>query len=103
MATAIEVIASHYGYEEQSRMCQEEAAELIQAINKVHRKHIEAQHDIAQYYSFARSLDELYEEMADVKIMLEQIEVLLQCSPQVKMAYEFKLQRQLERIRKEGK
>lgn len=82
-------IAEHYGHDEQSRMLQEECAELIQAVNKNHRKD---------------SLDvryKLLEEMADVQIMLIQMLHLCEIdSDTFRKVIMDKLDRQLERMGK---
>lgn len=77
-------IAERYGYDEQSRMLQEECAELIQAVNKNHRK---------------GDMNSLREEMADVQIML--IQILHLCaidSDTFQKVIMDKLDRQLERM-----
>lgn len=90
-------IADHYGLDEQLNMLQEECAELIQAVSKYRRK---------------EKLGDLYEEMTDVKIMLQQVDYLLdkKFSPLGVMSQnsynyfsEKKITRQLERIERERK
>ena len=77
-------IAEHYGYDEQSRMLQEECAELIQAVNKHHRK---------------GDMNGLREEMADVQIMLIQMLYLCEIdSDTFRKVIMDKLDRQLERM-----
>ena len=80
-------IADHYGYEDQSRMLQEECAELIQAVNKFHRK------------ESSKTFDSLVEEMADVQIMIIQILHLLDVDKEIyREELMNKLDRQLERM-----
>ncbi len=84
----IRMIANCYGYEEQSRMLQEECAELIQAINKWHRK------------PSAKSLDNIAEEIADVRIMCEQVTYLLGLGRSVEVYKREKILRQMDRLGK---
>lgn len=92
-------IADHYGLDEQLNMLQEECAELIQAVSKYRRKE-------------KLGVTNLYEEMTDVKIMLQQVDYLLDkkfsplgLMPQNSYNYfsETKIKRQLERIANEEK
>lgn len=83
----IRFIADHYGKEKQLDMLQEECAELIQAISKYKRN---------------GSTQKIIEEIADVKIMIEQIEYLLLCGNDVDKIKEIKLERQIERIESEA-
>ena len=87
MSDDINKIADHYGLESQFDMLLEECAELIQAVSKYRRRK----------YSGVR----LAEEMADVYIMLEQIQYLLKVKPEVNEWIDFKVKRQLERIKGE--
>lgn len=93
----VEYIAEHYGYEKQSRQTQEECAELIQAINKLARSKeegIEAE---------VKALKSVIEEMADVKIMVNQLAHLLHAEADVTIAAEKKIERQIGRIREKRK
>lgn len=87
-ASDIRMIAKSYGYEEQSRMLQEECAELIQAINKWHRK------------PSMKNLENIAEEIADVQIMCEQVIYLLGLARDVEVNKHSKIVRQMERLRK---
>lgn len=89
-------IADHYGLDEQLNMLQEECAELIQAVSKYRRK---------------EQLGDLYEEMTDVKIMLQQVDYLLdkkfsalgvKSQDTYNHFSEMKIKRQLERIQNES-
>lgn len=77
----IQKIAQTYGYDAQSRQCIEEMAELTQAINKFWRKALdcgkEKQPAGEKYITMSPTYDNLVEEMADVQIMLWQMEYLL--------------------------
>lgn len=59
----------------------EECAELIQALVKL------------------ESLENIIEEIADVQIMLKQMLYLLDCEKEVEKVMEYKINRQLERIK----
>ena len=89
-------IADHYGLDEQLNILQEECAELIQAASKYRR---------------TERPSNLYEEIADVRIMIDQIEYLLDkkysplgCCSESNYLYfsENKIKRQLERIQNES-
>ena len=91
-------ILNHYGEKKQRRQLAEECAELIQAVTKLERaqesdsiaKVIERTHDLAS-------------ELADVRIMIEQIEMTISgdISTNIQEQIEYKLQRQLDRIERE--
>lgn len=98
IAEKIKIIAEHYGYESQSRQCIEEMAELMQAINKLWRS---IGHGQLTEKSFKECLENLTEEMADVQIMLWQMEYLLLSGQEVNQMIEKKLDRQLKRIEEE--
>ena len=70
-------IAKHYGYDSQSNQLIEECAELIQAINK--HKRIMSGEISKEKYSDA--IENIIEEIADVEIMIDQIEYLLSINP----------------------
>lgn len=94
----IKAIADHYGYDAQSRQCIEEMAELTKAICKWHRNRGDS------LKSESYDCDErtaIIEEMADVWIMLCQLDYLLDSEFEVSEMITKKLDRQLERIRKE--
>lgn len=97
-AEKIKIIAEHYGYDSQSRQCIEEMAELTQAINKWWRVCGNGQRTEK---SIAECRDNLVEEIADVQIMLWQIEYLLLSTPEVNQMITQKLNRQLEGIKRE--
>ena len=105
----IKKIADTYGYEAQSRQCIEEMAELTQAINKFWRKQmmcgfvsldeIKTEETENSKLSDEKGYHNLVEEIADVQIMLWQMEYLLNAD--VTPIIEQKLDRQLERIESE--
>ena len=93
---AIKKIAATYGYDAQSRQLIEEMAELIVAINKLHRlgKNWNNQDNV-----WCERMKNITEEIADVTIMIEQMKYLLQISEtDIEQIIEHKLNRQLERI-----
>lgn len=102
---AIQKIAQHYGYDTQSRQCIEEMAELTQAINKLWRAKnnvVNAANEIEKMRYDAIFLNKkknVVEEIADVQIMLWQLEYLLNAD--VEPIIEQKTSRQLERIERE--
>lgn len=85
-------IADHYGMDNQLGICQEECAELIQAISKYKRN----TDDFAVH--------QITGEIADVMIMISQVMHLVGISSEsLNIEIGIKLRRQLERIAKEGK
>jgi len=98
----IQKIAQTYGYDAQSRQCIEEMAELTQAINKFWRKALDCgkgkQPDGEKYITMSPTYDNLVEEMADVQIMLWQMEYLLNADTSI--IIQQKLDRQIGRIEK---
>ena len=93
----IRYIADYYGYEPQSRQLIEEMAELTVAINKLWRRHEYG----ATSKEIAKAHMDVLEEIADVTVMLCQIQYLLGISsPELDYATERKLNRQIERIHK---
>lgn len=96
----IQKIAQAYGYDAQSRQCVEEMAELTQAINKFWKKALECgkgkQPDGEKYITMSPAYDNLVEEVADVQIMLWQMEYLLNADTSI--IIQQKLDRQIGRI-----
>lgn len=79
-------IIDEYGSDKQQDIAIEECSELIKAICK-----------------YKRTLDhveDIVDEIADVKIMLAQLEIIFDCSGAVEDRVEYKINRQLERIEK---
>lgn len=91
-------IADHYGLENQMSMLEEECAELIQAISKLRRVGVAEQAGVD--YIGARS--HVAEEMADVRIMVGQVEYLLQCETLVELWTAQKLARTQRKIKEES-
>ena len=95
MQEKIKVIADHYGYEPQSRQLIEEMAELTQAINKLWRKKGNGQNTDKTHFE---CFNNVFEEIADVEIMLEQVKHLLDCHGAVESIKEQKIERTLQRM-----
>ena len=83
-------IANHYGLQKQLEKFGEELAELDQAYSEYMVRLNQYDEDI--------SLQPLIDELADVKIMISQMEYLLECKKEVADRVEFKLNRQIDRI-----
>ena len=77
----IQKIADYYGLDNQLNKTIEECAELIQALVKL------------------ESRENTIEEIADVQIMLKQMLYLLDCEKEMEKVMEYKINRQLERIK----
>lgn len=77
-------IANHYGTDSQLLMAIEEMSELTKEICKYNRGN--------------DNREKIIDEIADVKIMIEQIEYLFKLSKEVNLRVDYKLQRQLRRI-----
>lgn len=92
-------IADRYGYGPQSRQCMEECAELIQAICKHNRAILSDEVDLSAF----RNHTHICEEMADVHIMLDQMQYLLAISDEeMNLEIDRKLTRQMKRMKEEG-
>ena len=94
------------GYDAQSRQCIEEMGELTQAINKFWRKQLgcgnrELPNNPEEIPVFTKEYDNLIEEMADVQVTLLQMAYLLKTD--IQYMVDIKLDRQLERIKREHK
>lgn len=98
ITSAIQKITDTYGYNAQSRQCIEEMAELTQAINKFWRKELKCgQLSETEVPVGSPCEKNIIEEIADVQIMLWQMEYLLDAN--ITPVIEQKLDRQLERIK----
>lgn len=86
---AIEQIADYYGLESQSRQCGEECAELIVALSKLRRDDT----------GIACVIYNITEEIADVAIMIAQIQYLLGISDEeVEDIMKEKLEERIDKI-----
>lgn len=94
----IQKIADAYGLRPQLRQCVEECSELIKALCKWDREWgdslISDSHE-------CKERDDVITEIADCKIMLEQIEYLMSAEYDVIMEVDRKIDRQIERIETE--
>lgn len=80
---------SHYGGNMQMIVAIEEMSELIKELCKVFRGSENSAH--------------IAEEIADVRIMLDQMEIFFDCNKQVEIIESEKLQRLVERMKRYGK
>ena len=100
----IKTIIEHYGYSHQLDKLIEESAELIVAI-----KHIDTEmHPYLSESELWQNFLNFLEELADVKIMVSQVEYFLEkenpgAFEQYKRNIDFKLDREIQRIKKELK
>lgn len=83
----IDSAISRYGVDMQITVCIEEMSELIKELCKVKRGQ--------------KNLDAIAEEMADVKIMLEQMQIIFKNSLSVEAFYNAKINRLKNRLIKE--
>jgi len=90
----IERIAANYTFEQQRSVFAEECAEAIQAVCKLRRA--------GNTEDYLAKLDALAGEVADVLIMAQQMRFFLG-ENKVDKEIEFKLNRQLERIKEESR
>lgn len=93
-------IVTTYGTKPQLHMAVEECSELIKAIMKYERK-ISQDFDIPAITENARLVSEIVDEIADVQIMTEQLKIIFNCTNEVNERVDFKLNRQLERMKKQ--
>ena len=102
MKDKIKKIAGFYKFENQSRQLSEECAELIQAVNKYQRYSSRCSSEPIEYdWKYYQNV---VEEIADVEVMLEQMKILLNINNEaVESIKEKKVNRQLERMKKEVK
>ncbi len=96
-------ILKHYGEKPQRRQLVEECSELIQAVCKYDRELNAEKYNAEKVGNLER---EIAGEIADVLIMIEQLKIAMFCGDGVGMIdsyIEYKLNRQLERIKEENK
>ena len=89
----IKTIAEHYGFDRQCDKLIEEMSELLVAITHMKKK----DENCADHYS------NFIEELGDVMIIAEQLKILLPPPDRINLSelIEFKINRELNRIRKE--
>lgn len=97
----IQRIFKHYGEQSQLMKTQEELKELSDAIQKL--IDLRKNDKRTSFYNTERDFlkDHIAEELADVRIMLDQIEFGLRIEKRCADWREFKIQRQLKRIESE--
>lgn len=88
----LKTIANHYGLAHQEVKIMEELAELQKAITR------DILNKTGEDIQNKRISGDVIQEMADVRIMLDQIEYLTDCGRQVEIYMEQKIKRQLDRI-----
>lgn len=95
-------IANHYGFESQSRQLMEECGELTQAVNKMWRAKKRYACVSGKTLKECEAENNLVGEMADISIMIAQLQELLEISnDRIAEEVDFKLDREIERIKKE--
>lgn len=94
----MKMIAEHYGYDSQSRQLIEEMAELTAAINHHWRKELQCGVNAFDKLSGSPEINHIIEEIADVKLCLEQLIYLMDCSARVDFLVDYKMTRQNFRI-----
>lgn len=94
-------IAEHYGLEPQMQQLIEEMSELTQAICKHKRKNGDGQ-PLSDAIAARHVEENLIEELADVKLVLEQVIFLLRAESDVQKVVNQKIERTLERIGEEN-
>lgn len=95
-------IAEHYGLSHQLMKTAEEAAELVRAaVRMLDAVQEDVDDETAHADGVALARGALIEELADVLIMVEQLICLTDCEVAVRGMMQIKLDRQMERMRKE--
>ena len=85
-------IIKKYGEYFQVLKAIEECSELSQALCRV-------VNETCEKGNFDKKVVDMIDEIADVAIMLEQLKIIFHCHDQVKERIDFKINRQLERIK----
>ena len=101
MKDKLEIIAKHYGFDAQSRQCIEEMAELTKSLNKFWRKNllcgqVNLTDNVLKALKQTPEYSSVLEEVADVQIMIWQMESLLDLD--INDMVDFKLTKTMERI-----
>ena len=93
-----------YGTQPQVDMCIEEMSELTKALLKWRRKFalVRGEHinPISGDINLTKAREDIIDELADVRIMCRQMELLFQCEDEVERKIDFKVQRQVKRLDK---
>ena len=88
----IRKIAYHYGFLNQLLKTKEELLELIEVVDEIYSSTGNIKNDVITH---------LAEEISDVRIMTDQLEILFNLSSKCSDMRNFKINRQLERIKNE--
>jgi hypothetical protein len=80
-------LIDHYGTKKQQDIAIEELAELQKAIIKYRREPSD------------KTKEAVVEEIADVKVMLEQLKIIYSCRTKIDAIMDAKIERQIERVR----
>lgn len=83
----LQEIIKHYGVNPQMDMAIEECSELIKALLKFRRN------------SNNSAWEAVIDELADVEIMISQMKIIFDCSGEVESRIDFKIKRQIERMK----
>lgn len=95
----LKTIVDTYGADPQIDMMIEEASELTKALLKYRRK---SNSDSSTGDEMLTLRDAIIDEIADVKIMLAQMEILFGCTGEVEMQIDRKIERQMDRLKNRG-
>lgn len=91
-----------YGTQPQVDMCIEEMSELTKALLKWRRKFAlvkgENVNPVSEDTNLTKAREGIIDELADVRIMCRQMEILFQCEDEVERRIDFKVQRQSGRL-----
>lgn len=94
----LSTIIGVYGYEPQVDMAVEECSELIKALMKFRRngKQCNCSDDVER---IKECREAVIDEIADVSIMVAQLQIIFGCMGEVEECIDFKINRQLQRIK----
>lgn len=93
---------SEYGVQPQVDMCIEEMSELTKALLKWRRKFalLSGEHvnPVSEEVNLNKAREDIIDELADVRIMCRQMELLFQMENEVERRIDFKVDRQVKRL-----
>ncbi len=92
----LDTIVNTYGNDPQTDMAIEECSELIKALLKYRRKRYSEDAAGAAVEKELRAA--IIDEIADVQIMIAQLQIMHDCIGEVEEKIDFKIKRQIERI-----
>lgn len=93
--TIYEQCIDKYGVQSQIDMCIEEMSELTKALLKYRRKNANL---VPKDSELGKTRADIIDELADVKIMCRQMELIFQAEAEVEKRINFKISRQTERL-----